>query len=118
MTTISSHVLDSVIGDHARAIRIECFRLTGDVNKEKIFDVIANEEGRIAETVDSITVSDDIQYELVFHSAAYFQAKPDIPKTRQIMNVVVVRFMIPEATERIHIPMMLSPHSYNVWWSE
>lgn len=115
MATISSHVLDSVIGTHASGIRIECFRLTG--SKEKLFDVIANEEGRIAVPIEIDSADDHAQYELVFHSAAYFDAQPTTPKARQIMNVVVVRIVIPNPQEKIHIPLVLSPHSYTIWWS-
>ena len=118
MATISSHVLDSIIGDHARGIRVECYRLGEAMTKEKVFDVIANEEGRIAEPVNAdLTAEDDAQYELLFHSAAYFKAQPATPVARQIMDVVVVRFTIPEPQERIHIPVVLSPHSYTIWWS-
>ena len=116
MTIISSHVLDSVIGDHARGIRIECFRLS-EKSKEKLFDVIADEQGRIAETINLDAGNDEGQYELVFHSAAYFEAQPAMPKARQIVETIVVRFVIPEAEEKIHIPVMLSPHAYSTWWS-
>lgn len=117
MATISSHVLDSIIGTHARGIRVECFRLTGAANKEKLFDVIANEEGRIAVPVEIDVADSDVQYELVFHSAAYFNSQPATPKARQIMDVVVVRMVIPDPQGRVHIPVVLSPHSYTIWWS-
>ena len=117
MATISSHVLDSVIGDHAGGIRIECYRLVGQSSREKVFDVIANHEGRIAETVDVSDKEEDTQYELVFHSAAYFDAQPATPATKQIMRAIVVRIDIPAPDEKIHIPVMLSPHAYSTWWS-
>ena len=108
MATISSHVLDSVSGDHAKHIRITCFTIIGDV-RHKLFDVIANEQGRIAEEVAADTIS-DTTYELVFHTADYFGSK-------QTINEVVVRFTIDDPIGRTHIPMMLSPHSYSIWWS-
>ena len=118
MAIISSHVLDSVIGTHASGIRIECFRLAGAASKEKLFDVIANEEGRIAVPVEIDALeSNDVQYELVFHSAAYFDSQPAMPKVRQIMDVVVVRIVIPDPQGKVHIPVVLSPHSYTIWWS-
>lgn len=117
MAIISSHVLDSVIGTHASGIRIECFRLVGAISKEKVFDVIANEEGRIAVPVEIGAADNNAQYELVFHSAAYFNSQPATPKARQIMDVVVVRIAIPNPQEKIHIPVVLSPHSYTIWWS-
>lgn len=115
MAIISSHVLDSVIGDHAGGIRIGFYRSGGESGRAKLFDIIANEEGRIAETVE--VENADGEYELVFHSAEYFAAQPAMPTSRQIVKTVVVRFEIPDPNGRVHIPVMLSPHSYSTWWS-
>ncbi|MEM7029390.1 MAG: hydroxyisourate hydrolase [Chloroflexota bacterium] len=117
MATISSHVLDSIVGDHARHIRVACFRLIGETGKQKVFDVIANEDGRITEQVDVDNDPGNVSYELVFHSADYFKAQPATPEARQIMDTVVVRISIPEPQAKIHIPVVLSPHAYTVWWS-
>ena len=114
MATISSHVLDSVIGDHAKQIGIDCFRIKGE-QRESVFSVIANEEGRIVENVKGHVAGD--VYEVVFKSADYFASQPNTSPSRQIMHEIVVRFTIPEQEERIHIPIMLSPHAYSVWWS-
>ena len=114
MAKISSHVLDSIIGDHAKGILIACFRIEGD-KRTAVFSVIANEEGRIVEAVEGHSAGD--MYELVFKSADYFASQPNTPPSRQLMNEIVVRFTIPEQDERVHIPIMLSPHAYSVWWS-
>ncbi|MEM7336020.1 MAG: hydroxyisourate hydrolase [Chloroflexota bacterium] len=115
MATISSHVLDSVIGDHGKQIGIQCFHLVDEATRELVFDVIANDEGRIVEQVEAGEGGG--KYELVFKTAVYFQNQPDLPEARQIMDEVVVRFTIPNPDERIHIPLVLSPHSYTIWWS-
>ena len=114
MAIISSHVLDSVIGNHAKGIHIDCFRIK-DEQRELVFSVIANEEGRIVEAVEGHVAGD--VYEIVFKSADYFASQPNTPPSRQIMTEIVVRFTIPEQDERVHIPIMLSPHAYSVWWS-
>ncbi|MGB1251573.1 MAG: hydroxyisourate hydrolase [Candidatus Promineifilaceae bacterium] len=114
MAIVSSHVLDSVSGDHAKGIRIACFALTG-ATRELLFDVIADQQGRIAEEV--VLISAETQHELVFHTADYFAAQSNAPTARQTINEVVVRFTIDEPNGRTHIPMMLSPHSYSIWWS-
>lgn len=116
MITISSHVLDSVIGDHAKYIRIECFKLEADGGRIGLFNTIADDQGRISETVDADN-NDLTRYELIFHSAEYFKNQPDTPPSNQIMPEVVVRFTISASTEKVHIPVMLAPHSYSTWWS-
>jgi len=119
MATVSSHILDSVVGDHARGIRVQLFRLSESADKEPVFDTHADQDGRIAEEVN---VDRSSEYELVFHSAAYFARRADycnpLPADgRQIIRVVVVRLTLPDAATKYHLPLVLSPHSYTIWWS-
>jgi len=114
MANITSHVLDSVAGGHAAGIRIRLDEVVGGVRSE-LFDVIANEEGRINEMV---TASPDSQYELTFFAADYFRARGTHPDGRQIIEEVVVRLTMPDPDQRYHIPMMMAPHAYSLWWSE
>ncbi|MGI9302578.1 MAG: hydroxyisourate hydrolase [Gammaproteobacteria bacterium] len=117
MATVSSHILDSIVGTHAAGIKVEFDRLSGSAGREQLFEVTADEEGRIAVPVDIDPASTDAHYELVFHSADYFAAQGIAPAGRQIMNVVVVRMNMPDPGARYHIPLVLSPHSYTIWWS-
>ena len=116
MTTISSHVLDSVLGDHAKYIRIECVKISADGSRKGLFNTVANDQGRISETIEAAPDA-HTRYELIFHSSEYFASRPDMPPSDQIMPEVIVRFLITNAKDRIHIPVMLSPHSYSTWWS-
>ena len=75
MITLSSHVLDSVKGDHAAGIRISAEQITA-AGRQALFDVISNDEGRIAEKVD-LKPKDEV--EILFHSAEYWQSQVDIP---------------------------------------
>jgi len=116
MVTISSHVLDSVVGDHAKYIRIECIKISADGGRTGLFNTIADKQGRISETI-SVSEDEGAKYELVFHSAEYFANQPDNRESAQMMPEIVVRFFIPNSDEKVHIPVMLSPHSYSIWWS-
>ncbi|MFK7803456.1 MAG: hydroxyisourate hydrolase [Anaerolineae bacterium] len=116
MTTISSHVLDSTIGDHAKWIRIECIKISADGNRHPLFNAIADDQGRISETI-AVTPNDGAKYEMIFYSAEYFTDKPSGFQAGQIMPEVVVRFLIPNPAKNIHIPIMLAPHQYSIWWS-
>lgn len=117
MATISSHVLDSVIGTHAAGIRVECLRRDVNGVTTPVFDLAANEQGRIAETVDVEQDEQSVQYELVFHAKDYY-AKHALPDDGyQIIRSVVLRLDLPDAQGNYHLPIMLSPHSYSVWWS-
>ncbi len=117
MATISSHVLDSVIGTHAAGIRVECYRRDKHGATTLVFDKAANEQGRISEIVDMTQNAEDSQYELVFHASEYYanQTLPD--DGYQIVQSVVLRLDLPDSQGNYHLPIMLSPHSYSVWWS-
>ena len=91
MATISSHVLDSIVGDHARAIAIDCVRVA---DRAAVFRAVANEQGRISESVD---IDPGAEYELVFHTSAYFANRHSLPSDGgQILNSVVVRLQLPD----------------------
>lgn len=118
MATISSHVLDAVRGDHAKGIRIECLRRENGstVAPTKVFSVVADQSGRIAKTVE-VDPDADHQFELVFHTAEYFSRFTGRDEDHQIMPEVVVRLTLTESDTKYHLPLVLSPHSYTVWWS-
>ena len=114
MAIISSHILNSVTGDHAAGIRIKCQRRQSNGAMEVIFEVHANSEGRISECVD-VSAGDDLQ--LLIHSQEYFDEIAPSNSTVQIMPIIVVQLTLPNPGARYHVPVMLSPHAYSIWWS-
>jgi len=114
MAIISSHVLDSLVGTHASGIRVECYQRTPDGKSTLVFDVEATLDGRISEAIEVVP---DAEYELVFHSADYYNSRQLPDDGYQIINSVVLRISMPNADANCHLPIMLSPHSYSVWWS-
>jgi len=117
MATISSHVLDSVIGTHAAGIRVECYQRSSSGSSVLLFDVVASAEGRLSQSIDNSNTDSGTEFELVFHSAAYYQSATLPDDGDQIMRKVVLRIELPEPEATYHLPIMLSPHSYSVWWS-
>ena len=114
MATISSHVLDSVAGSHAAGIRVQCYLLSG-ASRTLVFDVKASDEGRITESVNSVDAAE--QYELVFFARDYFAATA-LPSTGEpAVTEVVMRLSVTNDDAKYHVPVMLSAHSYSVWWS-
>lgn len=117
MISVSSHVLDSVIGTHASGIRVECHRLLKDKPSQLVFNKVATEEGRISETFDAVNWGEKPEVELVFYSANYYHALNLPDDGYQILEKVVVRIALPDPDGKYHLPVMLSPHSYSIWWS-
>ena len=118
MVKISSHILDAVHGCSASGIRVSCHRLSIDQKAEKVFEVKANEEGRIVEGID-FTSSGENTFELVFFSDEYFREKLGEPYNgRQIIPEIVIRMVLPDPEIRYHVPVIIGPHSNTFWWSE
>ena len=119
MPIISSHVLDSVNGCHAAGIRVACSRLQPSGDLERVIDTQADESGRITITVDTARDPQGTRYELVFFTREYFSQRPDNDhaKTASPVNESVVHLDLSSVLERCHVPMMISHHSYSLWWS-
>jgi len=115
MATVSSHILDSVNGKSAVGIRSQLFQLVGDTERQLIFDVVADQEGRVAETVVIDDANSGCEFELVFHGSEYFSSQGQ--DAGSMVKTVVLRFVMNDEQERYHMPVMLSPHSYSTWWS-
>ena len=115
MAILSTHTLDSVSGNSAKNVRVQLFRLLSDCEKELVFDTHTNKEGRISETFESGGASKE-NYELIFHSGDYLWQK-NIQEENPVMNSVVIRLNVRDFERRYHIPLLIAPHNYTVWWS-
>jgi 5-hydroxyisourate hydrolase len=115
MATVSSHVLDSINGKSAQGIRCQLFQLGDESAAKLVFDVMADDEGRIAESVEIDDFSRGSEFELVFHGRDYFAAQSLAADS--MVKTVVIRFVMDDNARRYHLPLMLSAHSYSTWWS-
>lgn len=115
MAIISSHTLNSVDGTHAGGIAVTLTAIAADGTRSVVFETATDEGGRIAETVEAPDPA--VTYELVFGTGAYFAGRGQQGETRQFVQDVVVRFVMPVPDERYHFPVMTAPNSSSIWWS-
>ena len=115
MALITSHILNSITGMSAIGIRTQLFRIDENDSRYQVFDILTDDEGRISETVNLDDLNRSCEYELVFHTAEYFNDESN--ENVSSMSKVVLRFPMDDVTERYHMPIMLAPHSYSVWSS-
>ena len=114
MVTVSSHVLDSLKGTHAAGIRCVLQRIDGD-RRVPVFDVTADEEGRILQQVELAGENIAAEFELVLYAADYFADRG--LQSPGCVREVVIRF-VADSAGRYHLPVMLAPHSCSTWWSD
>ena len=117
MATVSSHTLNAVDGTHAGGIGVQLARLDASGGRETLFETATDAGGRLSQNVALGPDSKDALYELVFRTGDHFAALPRSEAAPQICREVVIRFAMPDPEGRYHIPVILSPNGYSVWWS-
>ena len=114
MAVVASQRLNGSDGTQAGGSAVSLRNLT---TCEILFDTTMDDGGRLVQNIAKNRIDPAAKYELVFATGAYWQAQ-NLPRPgMQIMAEVVVRFSMADATARYHIPVILSPNSYSIWWS-
>jgi 5-hydroxyisourate hydrolase len=113
MGILSTHVLDTTSGMPAEGIRIELFR--GDSRGEApLKKVTANADGRTEAPLLEGTELLPGQYLLVFHVGEYFRRRGH-PDAGRFLDSVPVTFIVDDAANRYHVPLLVSPWSYTTY---
>lgn len=114
MATVSSHILNSVDGTHAGDVAAALFRIDRDDARALMFKSVTNEGGRLSQSVD--LYAPDGHYEMVFQTGDYFAGRSLPEPELKLVEDIVIRFAMPDPEGTYHIPLMIAPNSYSVWW--
>tara|TARA_A100001011_G_C13759566_1_gene614689 strand:+ start:219 stop:575 length:357 start_codon:yes stop_codon:yes gene_type:complete len=118
MAIISSHILNTMDGTHANGIKASFFKLISPSKKELVFDTYTDEGGRMLKEI-SLTEEDcEFKFELVFNTEEYFANQNPSKWKKRTVSEVVIRISLDDPQKKYHIPIMLSPNNYSIWWSE
>ena len=116
MATVSSHLLNAITGEHAGNVKITLSNLDSNMSN-LILETNTDEGGRLSENIE-IELYRSREFEMVISTEDYFKKKnPDIWKNR-IISDIVIRFKMEDDNKKYHIPLIISPNGYSVWWSE
>jgi len=109
MSQISIHVLDISTGKPAEGITAFLKKHDDPAIIEEISRGITNHDGRIADLVSEISLSQGV-YELVFEVDEYFSRE----RKACFYPRVSILFKLGE-DEHCHIPLLLSPFGYSTY---
>ena len=105
MSSLTTHVLDTMRGRPAAAMKVELW----SVDRSALLKTIeTNPDGR---TDSPLLVGDAMvsgTYELVFYVGDYFGE-------RKFLDRVPVRFVISDASTKYHVPLLVSPWAYSTY---
>ena len=113
MGFLTTHVLDTARGRPAAGLRIELYRIDGELPK-KVADMVTNTDGR---TDAPILPSDKFElgkYELVFHAGAYLRMTEQVTAKILFLDEVPIRFGMAE-DDHYHVPLLLSPFGMSTY---
>ena len=122
-TGLTTHVLNTQLGDPAEGVKIELWRITFDgklsPSPTKICMVMTDDNGR---TSVAETLRKDI-YELRFFIGEYFKGHRVDKRTEpnpgqgeaEFIDEVSVRFSVFDPERHYHIPLVASPWSYTTY---
>ena len=111
MATLSSHLLNSVNGTHASNVNISIYQIKSNGEKKVLYETKSDSEGRI---LKEFNLNDDdckSDYEMVCNIGDYFSEK-------KIVSEITVKFKMEDPNKKYHIPIIISPNGYSIWWSE
>ena len=114
MGKLTTHVLDLTSGRPAAGLKIDLYRLNGDV-REHVTSRVTNDDGRVDSPLlegDEFTVG---IYESVFQAGEYLYAKDPNYEDNAFLGEVLIRFQIADASEHYHVPLLLSNYGYSTY---
>tara|TARA_Y100000590_G_C15178805_1_gene810428 strand:+ start:89 stop:442 length:354 start_codon:yes stop_codon:yes gene_type:complete len=117
MAIFSSHLLNSLDGTHASNVKVSLTKIDLQGEKKILFDMVTDENGRINKEFD-LTQDDFLcNFEMIIKLGDYFSNyfKTD---SNKIVSDIVIRINMKNNKTKYHIPIIISPNSYSIWWSK
>ena len=110
---LTTHVLDTARGCPAEGLKIELFKIDGDV-RTHLKTLLTNNDGRTDEQILPADKFETGVYELVFYAGTYLDASGVPAESPRFLDVIPLRFGMSEATH-YHVPLLLSPFGYSTY---
>ena len=111
MSTISTHVLDTALGQPATGVRVilEQLDATGVVVSLGLGET--DDDGRLRDLLPAGQSLERGDYRLRFDTGAYFEATG----RTTFYPSVTVDFRVTDAAVHHHVPLLLSPYGYSTY---
>lgn len=113
---LTTHVLDTSRGRPAANIKIEVWALGPQEDKRRLLKTErTNSEGR---TDAPLLAGPELEvgyYELVFSMGDYFASQSNANSEPPFLSRIPIRFGVADPAAHYHVPLLVSPWSYNTY---
>jgi 5-hydroxyisourate hydrolase len=110
MSAITTHVLDTSVGKPAAGVAVK-LEVQGVGGWQTIASATTNADGRAAELLLRGATLTAGTYRLWFDTAAYFRARG----MESFYPHVEIVFVVNDAAQNYHLPLLLGPFSYSTY---
>ena len=110
MSQITTHILDTSLGQPAAGVSVQFQRPVGKDAWETISTGVTNEDGRVPDLLPNDDPVEPGMYRLVFEVAAYFASKD----RKSFYPFVPIVFEVTDASH-YHVPLLLNPFGYSTY---
>jgi 5-hydroxyisourate hydrolase len=103
MSTLSTHVLDTALGKPAAGIRVTLLR-----GEKVLGEATTDADGRARDFSGTLEPGD---YRLRFEVHPYFRSTG----REAFYRIVTIEFVVRDAAEHYHVPLLLNPFGYSTY---
>jgi 5-hydroxyisourate hydrolase len=114
MGKLTTHVLDTALGQPGRDIVVELFHLQNGERKQSS-STRTNDDGRVSPALLQGAEFKQGTYELDFHAGDYLQRAHLHLVEPLFLDVITIRFTVADADQHYHVPLLLSPFAYSTY---
>ena len=111
MAIVSSHLLSSTDGSHASGVRVIINQIKKNGKRNKIYQSKTDKNGRVYKEFSLSKKDCLLKYELIFNLEKYYKKKTNV-------SDIVIKFNMKNPKKKYHIPVIIAPNGYSVWWSK
>ena len=111
MAILSSHLLNALNGTHASGVKVIINQINSSGNKKLFFKTETDNGGRVLKEFELSNEDCSCEYEMICKTAEYFSEK-------KIVSEIIIKFKMEDPSKKYHLPIMISPNGYSIWWSE
>jgi len=108
MTRITTHVLDTALGQPAAGLKVRLDRVD-DGKTEEVTSARTDAEGRVRDWAPQLIAAG--RYRLVFETGEWFRAAG----RESLYPEVVIHVDLSNSEPHYHIPLLLAPYGYSTY---